>query len=365
MTTIVLSAGGTGGHLFPAQALAGELARRGRRVVVMTDKRGRNYQSAFPDATIEQIPAGTFAGSLAARLSAPLKIIAGVLVSFAKLRKIRPAAVVGFGGYPSLPVMTAARLGGYPTAIHEQNAVLGRVNRRLAGDVTAVAASLPLSRFMPKDMSPVVYTGNPVRREAARLASADYDTPRTDGTIRLLVFGGSQGARALSELVPAAVACLPQALQDRLEITQQCRTEDIEQVRAAYDKTGINAELKTFFDDLPARMASAHLVISRSGASTVCELAVIGRPAILIPFPFATDDHQTANAAVFAEAGAAWLVQQRDLTAQRLATMLEEILANPLLLAGKARAAHALGKPDATMRLADLVDHIAHAETAA
>jgi UDP-N-acetylglucosamine--N-acetylmuramyl-(pentapeptide) pyrophosphoryl-undecaprenol N-acetylglucosamine transferase len=364
MTTIVLSAGGTGGHLFPAQALASELARRGRRVVVMTDKRGRNYQAAFPEATIEQIPAGTFAGSLVTRLFAPLKIIAGILVSFAKLWKIRPAAVVGFGGYPSLPVMTAARFGGYATAIHEQNAVLGRVNRRLVDNVSAVAASLPLSRFKPKDMSRIVYTGNPVRAAASALASADYETPKADGPIRLLVFGGSQGARALSELVPAALARLPQVLRDRLEITQQCRAEDIDHVRTAYREARISAELGTFFDDLPARMAAAHLVISRSGASTVCELAVIGRPAILIPFPFATDDHQMANAAVFANAGAAWLVQQRDLTEEKLSAMLEQILADPSALAGRARAAHALGRPDATARLADLVDHIAHAEAA-
>lgn len=364
MTTIVLSAGGTGGHLFPAQALAGELKRRGRRVVVMTDRRGRNYETAFPGAIIEQIPAGSFAGSLATRLAAPLKIVAGVLVSFAKLRRIKPAAVIGFGGYPSLPVMTAARFGGYATAVHEQNAVLGRVNRRLAGRVNAVAASLPLTRFLPKDMSRVVYTGNPVRMEAARLASANYETPGADGPVRLLVFGGSQGARALSELVPAAIALLPEALRARFEITQQCRSEDLEQVRAAYRQIGVEAELKTFFDDLPARMADAHLVISRSGASTVCELAVIGRPSILIPYPFATDDHQTANAAVFADAGAAWLVQQRDLSEQKLAAMLEEILADTSALAARAHAAHALGRPDATSRLADLVDRIAHAEAA-
>ncbi|HTT84036.1 MAG TPA: undecaprenyldiphospho-muramoylpentapeptide beta-N-acetylglucosaminyltransferase [Rhizomicrobium sp.] len=363
MTTIVLSAGGTGGHLFPAQALAGELARRGRRVVVMTDRRGRNYESAFPDAAIEQVPAGSFAGAMLVRLFAPLKILAGVLVSFAKLRRLRPAAVIGFGGYPSLPVMTAARLGGYPTAIHEQNAVLGRVNRRLAAQVNAVAASLPLSRFLPKEMSRVVYTGNPVRPEAAKLAAANYEPPAADGPIHVLIFGGSQGARALSELVPAAIARLPQILRVRLEVTQQCRTEDVEQVRGVYAAINVKAELRTFFEDLPVRMATAHLVIARSGASTVCELAVIGRPAILIPFPFATDDHQTANATVLADAGAAWLVQQRDLTEQKLAGMLEEILADPSELVRRARAAHALGKPDATACLADLVDRVAGAET--
>ena len=364
MTTIVLSAGGTGGHLFPAQALAGELLRRGRRIVVMTDRRGRNYESAFPGAGIEQVPAATFAGSLAARLVAPLQILAGLVVSLAKFARIRPAAVVGFGGYPSLPVMTAAWLGGYPTAIHEQNAVLGRVNRRLASRVGTVAASLPLARFAPRDASRIVYTGNPVRPEAASLAAANYIAPAENGPIRLLVFGGSQGARALSELVPAAIMRLPETLRTRIEITQQCRTEDIQRVRAAYGIVEVKAELRTFFDDMPRRMADAHLVISRSGASTISEIAVIGRPAILIPFPFATDDHQTANAAVLADAGAAWLVQQRDLSERKLAILIEEILANPAELQRRAAAAHALGKPDATRRLADLIDRIARAEAA-
>ncbi|HEY6578121.1 MAG TPA: undecaprenyldiphospho-muramoylpentapeptide beta-N-acetylglucosaminyltransferase [Rhizomicrobium sp.] len=362
--TVVLSAGGTGGHLFPAQALAGELTRRGRRIVVMTDRRGRNYDSVFPGAAIEQVPSATFAGSPTARLSAPPKILAGILVSLGKLRRIGPAAVVGFGGYPSLPVMIAAWFGGYPTAIHEQNAVMGRVNRRLAARVNAVALSLPLSRFAPKDASRIVYTGNPVRPEAAKLASAPYDLPSPDGPIRLVIFGGSQGANALSELVPAAIARLPEALRGRLEVTQQCRAEDIQRVRATYGVVNVKAELRTFFDDLLVRLAAAHLVIARSGASTVGELAAIGRPAILIPFPFATDDHQTANAAVLANAGAAWLVQQRDLTEQTLAQLLQEILAAPEELAQRARAAHALGRPDATERLADLVDKIAHAEAA-
>ncbi|HEY3778842.1 MAG TPA: undecaprenyldiphospho-muramoylpentapeptide beta-N-acetylglucosaminyltransferase [Rhizomicrobium sp.] len=362
--TIVLSAGGTGGHLFPAQALAGELTRRGRHVIVMTDRRGRNYESTFPGAVLEQVPSASFAGSLAAKFVAPLRILAGLLVSLVKLARIRPAAVVGFGGYPSLPVMTAARIGGYPTIIHEQNAILGRVNRRLASRAQAIAASLPLARFKPKDPARLVYTGNPVRPEAAKLSAIGYVPPTAEGEIRVLVFGGSQGARALSEIVPGAIVRLPQALLARLHITQQCRTEDIQRVRAAYGAIAVKAELRTFFDDLPVRMAAAHLVISRSGASTVSELAVIGRPAFLIPFPFATDDHQTANARVLEDAGAAWLVQQRDLSEQKLATMLQDLLSDPGELARRAAAAHALGRPDATERLADLVDSIAQAEAA-
>lgn len=361
MSTIVLSTGGTGGHLFPAQALAGELLRRGRRIVVMTDARGRSYHSDFPGASIEQVPSATFVGSVFARALAPLRIVAGIMVSFFKLRRIRPSAVVGFGGYPSLPVLAAALMGGLPTAIHEQNAVLGRVNRQFADRVKAVAASLPVARFAPKKASRIVYTGNPVRPDVARLAATPY-TPALEGEpIRLLVFGGSQGARALSELVPAAIANLPPQLRARLLIVQQCRPEDIDGVRAAYQAANIAAEIGAFFDDLPTRMAAAHLVIARSGASTVSELAVIGRPAILIPFPFATDDHQTANASVFASAGAAWLVPQRELSVSSLARLLETILTAPDELQRRATAALALAKPDAAQRLADVVENIAGA----
>ncbi len=359
MTTIVLSAGGTGGHLFPAQALASELSRRGRRIVVMTDARGKNYQGAFPGASIEAVPSASFASSsLLARALAPFEILRGVLVGWTKLKRLKPAAVVGFGGYPSLPVMIAAWLGGYPTAVHEQNAVLGRVNRWMAARVQAVAASLPLARFVPKDAGRIVYTGNPVRPEAVALSNTPYEVPGPTGALRLLVFGGSQGARAFSELVPAAVALLPEQQRARLRVVQQCRPEDIESVRAAYAGANVKAELAVFFNDLPARIAAAHLVVARSGASTISELATIGRPAILIPYPFATDDHQTANAQVMAKAGAALLMQQRDLSAEKLAQILRDSLDAPAALRERAAAAHALAVPDAATRLADLVDRL-------
>ena len=353
MSTIVLSAGGTGGHLFPAQALAAELSARGRRIVVMTDARGHGYGTAFPGAAIETVPSGSFANR-SQMLTAPFQIIGGIFVALAKLLHLRPAAVIGFGGYPSLPVMIAARIGGFPTAIHEQNAVLGRVNRLVASGMRAIAASFPIARFAPKGR--ITFTGNPVRPEAAALAGSLYNVPEENGPIHLLVFGGSQGARALSELVPAAIAMLPANLRARLDIVQQCRPEDLESTRAAYK--GVKAELASFFSDLPQRMARAHLVISRSGASTISELTVIGRPSILIPYPFATDDHQTANADVLANAGAAWRISQSELTAEKLAKLLTEILSSPSELAKRAAAAHALGKPDAAQRLADLVDQI-------
>jgi UDP-N-acetylglucosamine--N-acetylmuramyl-(pentapeptide) pyrophosphoryl-undecaprenol N-acetylglucosamine transferase len=362
MSIIVLSAGGTGGHLFPAQALASELTRRGKSIVVMTDKRGRNYTSAFPDAIIETVPAATFADrSLGARLLAPLEISAGVVMAFAKLRRIRPVAVVGFGGYPSLPVMLAAWLGNFPTAILAPDTVLGRVNRLLADRMRVVAATFPFARFAPKPSTKIVFTGTPVRPEVLARAGSAYETPDADGALHLLVFGGSQGAHILSEVVPASIALLPEAMRARLSIVQQCRAEDIEAVRAVYAACGVRAELTTFFTDMPARMAHAHLVIARSGASTLCELAVIGRPAIFIPLPSATDDHQTSNADVFAKAGAAWRVAQRELTPQSLAQMLQDIFARPEELARRAEAARQFAKPDAASRLADIVEELGRA----
>jgi UDP-N-acetylglucosamine--N-acetylmuramyl-(pentapeptide) pyrophosphoryl-undecaprenol N-acetylglucosamine transferase len=355
----VLAAGGTGGHLFPAQALASELMRRGSRVVVMTDGRGHNYGSAFPGAEITTVPAATFAGrSPFGRLAAFGVIALGIVSALAKLRALRPRAVVGFGGYPSLPVMIAASMARIPALLHEQNAVLGRVNRLLAPRAAKIAASLPFARFAPKNPERVVFTGNPVRPEVAAL-STEYAPPSADGPIRLLVFGGSQGARSLSELVPAALTSLPEHLRSRLNIVQQCRAPDVELVESAYRASGIQAEVAKFFTDLPRRMAEAHLVIARSGASTLSELTVIGRPALLVPYPHAMDDHQSANAAVLEKAGAAWVVMERDLDVPKLSRLLEQILLEPDSLRARAQAARGLGRADAAERLADLAEQLA------
>jgi UDP-N-acetylglucosamine--N-acetylmuramyl-(pentapeptide) pyrophosphoryl-undecaprenol N-acetylglucosamine transferase len=359
MTTIVLSAGGTGGHLFPAQAVAAELMKRGRKIVVMTDARGTQYPSYFPGADIQIVPAAAFSDrSLFRLMTAPFEIFAGVVVSLVKLARTRPAAVVGFGGYPSLPVMIAACLARFPTVIVAPDAVLGRANRIVANYVRVIAGGLPLKRFLPKDMTKVVYTGNPVRPDVVALKDAPYDTPTATGPLHLLVFGGSQGARALSEIVPAAIALLPNEMKARLDIVQQCRPEDLEQVQKTYVANHVKAELAPFFKDLPARMASTHLVIGRSGAGTVAELMVIGRPAILVPLPHALDDNQTPNADALVEAGGGWRVAQRDLSPQKLAELLQSAFASPADLARRAAAARAAGKPDAAARLADLVDRI-------
>src|ERR1019366_629406 len=249
MSVIVLSAGGTGGHLFPAQALAGELVKRGRDIVVMTDTRFANYATAFPGARIETVPSSPLNA-----IAAPFKIAAGIAIAFAKLLKLKPVAVIGFGGYPSVPVMLAAHLARLPTAIIEQNAVVGRANRLVMNKVKVVAAAFPIARFAPRDKSKIVLTGNPLRPEVTALWGAPYSLPVADGAIRILVFGGSQGARAFSKIVPAAITRLPHNLKHRLHLVQQCRPEDIESVREIYANAEIRAELAPFFNDLPARM---------------------------------------------------------------------------------------------------------------
>jgi UDP-N-acetylglucosamine--N-acetylmuramyl-(pentapeptide) pyrophosphoryl-undecaprenol N-acetylglucosamine transferase len=354
MSTIVLSAGGTGGHLFPAQALAGELTRRGRKIVVMTDTRFANYTTKFPGAVIETVPSSPFNA-----LSAPFKIAAGIMLAFAKLIRLKPAAVIGFGGYPSVPVMLAAWMARRPTAILEQNAVVGRANRLVMNKVGAVAAAFPIARFAPRDKSKIVLTGNPLRPEVTALWGAPYSLPMADGAIRLLVFGGSQGARAFSKIVPAALTRLPHILKHRLHLVQQCRPEDLEQVREIYANAEIRAELAPFFHDLPARMAAAHLVIGRAGAGTVAELMAIGRPAILVPLPYALDDNQTPNADLLADAGAGWRLRESDLSPDLLSQMLTAIFNDPLDLQHRAAKAHALAVPDAASKLADLVEGLA------
>jgi len=353
MSVIVLSAGGTGGHLFPAQALAGALTRRGRDIVVMTDTRFSNYATAFPRARIQTVPSSPLN-----TITAPFKIMAGVAIALTKLLKLKPAAVIGFGGYPSVPVMLAASLARLPTAIIEQNAVVGRANRLVMNRVRVVAAAFPIARFAPDDRSKIVLTGNPLRPEVETLWGAPYSLPQADGPLRLLVFGGSQGARAMSEIVPAALTRLPHNLKKRLSVVQQCRPEDIETVRQIYANAEIRAELQSFFSDLPRRMAESHLVIARSGAGTVAELMAIGRPAILVPLPGALDDNQTPNAELLSRAAAGWCVAQSDLSPDSLAQMLMRIFADPVSLAACAAAAHSLATPHAAEKLADVVDDL-------
>lgn len=359
MGKFVLAAGGTGGHLFPATALAGELIRRGHEIVVMTDARGISFAESFGDVSVVVVPSAAVSGHSVIKLAlAPFKIFAGCVISAIRLRKIRPAGVVGFGGYPSVPIMLAAYALHLPTAIVSPDALLGRANRLVMNRVKKIAANFPLTRFLPKDMSKVVYTGNPLRPEVINAAGTPYETPEAGGEFRLLVFGGSQGARFFSDAVPAAVSRLPVELRRRLRIVQQCRPEDLDRVRSAYEAMGVRAELNHFYADMPARMAAAHLVIARSGAGTVSELGAIGRPAILVPLPYALDDNQTPNAEALVHADGGWRVPQGELTPKRLADMLTHALHHPDGLARRALAVRSLARLDATAALADLVESL-------
>ena len=361
---IVIAAGGTGGHLFPGQALAQELRRRGRKIVLMTDERVQRFDKLFPDADIYEVPSATPSGKgLAGLLRAAPAIVAGVARSFAILQRVKPAALIGFGGYPTLPPVAAAILRGVPVCVHEQNAVLGRVNRLVAPHVEAIASTFDAPKFLKaRDAGKLALTGNPVRDAVIAQAHVPYTMPEANGPIRLLVFGGSQGARVMSEVVPAALARLPGDIRDRLRVVQQARPEDIARVRAVYMNAGIEAELNAFFDDMPERIAAAHLVIGRSGASTVSELAVIGRPSILVPLPHSLDNDQKANAENLAQAGAAFMIEQKDFTEDALAARLAQLLAEPAQLAATARAAKAKGQPDAVRSLADLIEGLGRGE---
>lgn len=355
--SVMLAAGGTGGHLFPAFALAEELQRRGIPVDLITDMRGDRYGSGFPARHTYQVPAATLAdrSPLAAARTA-LALARGTKAAHAIIGKVKPAAVLGFGGYPTYPPLVAARLRGVPTAIHEQNAVLGRANRLLAKRVSAIATSFERTKFLDGNLrAKARLTGNPVRKSVIAAAVDGFDPPSATGPVRILIFGGSQGARFFSDVVPPALAALPREIRARLQIVQQAREEDLSRVRQAYAASGISAEVEIFFRDLPERMAAAHLVIARSGASTVAELAVIGRAALLVPLPHALDNDQLNNALRLAESGGGWCIEQKDLTEERLAQEIERLVGEPRRLAAAAGAAKTAGRPDAVVRLADFV----------
>jgi UDP-N-acetylglucosamine--N-acetylmuramyl-(pentapeptide) pyrophosphoryl-undecaprenol N-acetylglucosamine transferase len=357
---VMLAAGGTGGHLFPAFALAEELGRRGLTVDLVTDMRGDRYGMEFPARTVHRVPAATPAGrSPIQAAKATAQLARGVAASFGIMGRSKPRAVVGFGGYPSFPPLVAARLRGIPTLLHEQNAVLGRANRALAGTVTAVATSFAETKLLTgKALAKARLTGNPVRDTVVDWAAEAYRTPAPGGPVSLVVFGGSQGARFFSDTVPPAIALLPEAMRSRLFIVQQCREEDLGRVEAAYQSLGVRAHLQTFFANLPEEMARAQLVIGRAGASTVAELTVLGRPAILVPLPHALDNDQLNNARQLAAAGGGWCLEQKDVTPQTLAQTLADLLNAPDTLSRAAQAAKAQGRPDAVMRLADVVDEL-------
>jgi UDP-N-acetylglucosamine--N-acetylmuramyl-(pentapeptide) pyrophosphoryl-undecaprenol N-acetylglucosamine transferase len=358
---VLLAAGGTGGHLFAAEALAEALGRRGIAVALATDHRAERYGKTFPARDIHIITSATVRGrnplSLA-RTAAMLGI--GTMQALRLLARIRPAAVVGFGGYPTIPPVLAATLRKIPTVIHEQNAVMGRANRFLASRVNAIATSFAgvLDREGELDAK-ATRTGNPVRPAVIAAAATPYAAPQAAGPVRLLVFGGSQGARIMADIVPVAIERLARDLQARLTVVQQAREEDLARVTDIYARAKVAAEVAPFFADLPARIASSHIVVARSGASTVAELAAIGRPAILVPLPHALDQDQSANAGVLERAGGALRLRQDDFTPDRLAGEISTLASTPQKLVAMAAAARSQGAIDAAERLADLVLRVA------
>jgi UDP-N-acetylglucosamine--N-acetylmuramyl-(pentapeptide) pyrophosphoryl-undecaprenol N-acetylglucosamine transferase len=358
---ILLAAGGTGGHLFPAEALGVELIRRGFRVRLATDARALRYSGLFSRETIDVVPSATVRGRDPWSLARTgMMLAAGTAVSLNLMRRLKPAAVVGFGGYPTLPPLMAARMFGVPGIIHEANAVLGRANRFLSSRVSAIATSLPGVLDRDSQLAGKTTTvGTPMRPAILAAAAVKFVAPEPSSPFRLLVVGGSQGARVMADIVPSAIERLEPALWSRLLLTQQVREEDMARVRAVYDRLKIKAELAPFFGDLPARLASHHLVISRSGAGTVAELAAIGRPSILVPLPGSIDQDQFANAGVLAQAGGGLRIPQAEFTPDRLATEISSLAAEPARLTAMAEAARSVGRLDAAERLADLVVKVA------
>lgn len=355
---LLIAAGGTGGHMFPAQALAEAMLARGWRVKLSTDERGARYAGGFPEAVkIERVGSATFArGGVAAKVLVPFRIAGGVLGALWSFLRDRPDVVVGFGGYPSIPALSAAFVLRRPRMIHEQNGVLGRVNQIFARRVQRVACGT-WPTALPAGVTGE-HTGNPVRQMVLDRAGAPY-IPPGDYPMSLVVIGGSQGARVLSDVVPAAIAALPEAMRRHLRVAHQARAEDAARVTEAYDAAGIMAEVEPFFTDIPRRLSEAQLVISRSGASSVADISVIGRPAILIPYAAATGDHQTANARGLVDAEAAILIPEKMLDAASLSGHIAAVLGQPQAAERMARNALVQGRPDATERLAALVEDLA------
>lgn len=354
---VLLATGGTGGHVFPAEALAEALGRRGVRLALVTDRRGHAYRGALANLDVYRIRAAQVAGRKVWQLvRATVALALGFCQAYRLLRRLKPKVVVGFGGYASVPTMLAARWLRVPTILHEQNAILGRANRLLAPLVTTIATAFPATGHVrPADAGKVRITGNPVRRAFREVRECSYPALEPGKPFVLLVLGGSQGARVFGRIVPKALAALSPEMRLRLRVHQQCRPEDREAVRNTYESLGIEADTATFFEDVPERMGQAHLVVSRAGASTVAELTAAGRPAILVPYPAATDDHQTANARALDEAGAAWLMPEAAFTPEALAVRIESFLETPVILDKAAKSARGLGKAEAAERLVDAV----------
>ena len=359
--TILLSAGGTGGHIFPAEALARDLLSRGFEVAMTTDIRGERY---IPfdrnEVEVHVLKSGTVRKGLVSTITSVMNMGLGYVQAHHIIKRVKPVVVVGFGGYPSFPAVYAAQKRKIPTVIHESNAILGKANEYLAPKADRIALGFPdISGLDESDVVRTVVTGTPVHPDIAELYNKPYPTIEQDGELRIFIMGGSQGAKVFGDVLPLAFSHLPEAQRKRLKITQQCRKEDIEDVTTAYKDSGIKAELKPFYDDVPKRLADAHLFIGRSGSATVSEVTAAGRPAIFVPYPFHKDQELKRNAELVADMGGAWVMTQEGFTAEALLTRIETSLQSPEILFLAAEKARASGRPDAARKLGNVVTAIA------
>lgn len=353
---VILSTGGTGGHIVPARALADDLLSRGFRVEVFTDIRGAKFSSLLNNLTVHIVKSGTIRPGLIGKINGIMQLGLGILQAGALLQKLKPDVVVGFGGYPSVPGVYAAQKQKIPTILHEQNAILGRANVFLADKAERIALSIPQTIGLEDyDKVRSVVTGNPVLSDISSLYTKPYAPPKEDGELRILIVGGSLGARVFSDIVPKALAGLDSAYKKRLRITQQCRAEDLDAAQTIYDDAGIHAELGTFFDDIPGKLEQTHLFIGRSGASTVAEITAAGRPAIFVPYPHHKDQQQKMNAEAVADAGGAWVMTENGFTQEALQAKIESFLQNPQNLFKAAENSRSCGRPDAARKLGNLV----------
>lgn len=356
---IILSAGGTGGHVMPAQALARDLLARGYKVEIITDPRGMKYAEGFEGAPIHEIRAGTLGAGLKGKIKGAFDLGLGILQAQRLINRLKPAVVVGFGGYPSFPAVYVAQKMKIPTVLHEQNAIIGKANAMLAPKAVRIASSTPdLRGLAPSEQIHTVFTGNPVRSDIAALFTKPYPKLDVDGTLRILVMGGSLGASVLSKALPEALTRLPADQRARLHVVQQCREEDLEETREKYEAAGIAAELKTFFEDVAEQLEQCHLVIARSGASTVAEVSAAGRPAIFVPYPHHKDQQQKMNADVIGDAGGGWVMTEDGFTPEAVLARIETFLQNPEILFRAAEKARSCGRPDAALKLGNLVTAI-------
>ncbi|MGH1455875.1 MAG: undecaprenyldiphospho-muramoylpentapeptide beta-N-acetylglucosaminyltransferase [Alphaproteobacteria bacterium] len=356
---VVISAGGTGGHMSPAAALADDLLKRGYRVDLVTDARGKRFDKMFKNITTHVVKSGTSGAGIIGKIKGALNLGLGLIHATILVKKLKPDLVIGFGGYPSFPAVYAAQKSGIPTILHEQNAIIGKANSMLAPRADRIALSLPNSMGLDKEEKlRAVLTGNPVRPDIISLYDKAYTAPKEKGEFRLLVMGGSLGATVFSKIVPATLAKLPIEYRDNLYVIQQCREADIEDVRAVYKDAGINANLSTFIDDVAGELEKSHLVIGRSGASTVAEVSVAGRPAIYVPYPHHKDQQQKKNADSIADQGGAWVMTEDGFTQDALLTRIETFFQNPESLAKAAANAKECGKPEAAKKLGNLVTAI-------